>query len=254
MRYKVKGIGKRINTVRSGKYSLERNFVKKKELILSGGFYVTLLSILITLVSLVVAQSSEATTSNLNSQTNSNSQSDHPFYTVLEVIKSPRCINCHPTDDNPRQTDAQYDHLFGVVRGEANHGGVVLKCASCHHTENNPYSNVPGAPHWGLAPKSMGWLGLSDVEIARTLVDTSKNGGRDAEALVHHMTNDALVLWAWEPGEGREPPPVSFEDFSAALHAWLEQGAELPEEFQLADISTETTLETSSTEGAINGN
>jgi len=197
----------------------------------------------------VIAQSSDTN--------DSNSQSDDPFYTIMEVVTSPRCMNCHPTDDNPRQTDAQYEHLFGVIRGDANHGGPVLQCESCHHTENNPYSNVPGAPHWGLAPKSMGWLGLTDGEIARTLVDTSKNGGRDAAALVHHMSNDALVLWAWEPGEGREAPPVPLDEFVAALNAWLEQGAELPEEYQLAD-SNETletaTVEITPVEGTTNGN
>lgn len=219
---------------------------KGLELIFSTMFFALSFFILFGVV--VSAQTSGTVSSD------SSNQADHPFYTIMEVVTSPRCMNCHPTNDMPRQTDEQYEHLFGVNRGEANHGGPVLQCESCHQTENNPYSNVPGAPHWGLAPKSMGWLGLSsDAEIAQTLVDTSKNGGRDAAALVQHMSNDALVLWAWEPGEGREPPPVPLDEFIAALNAWLEQGADLPEEYQLADTpTTEVVLET--TEGATNGN
>ena len=207
---------------------------KHQDFIWLAGLLVAVLSILLFISTSVNAQSSESSVASVD-----------PFYTILEVVKSPRCMNCHPTDDNPRQTDAQYDHLFGVVRGADNHGGAVLQCESCHHEENNPYSNVPGAPHWGLAPKSMGWLGLSDAEIARTLVDVEKNGGRTAEDLVHHMSHDALVLWAWEAGEGRNPPPVSFDEFVAALNLWLEQGGELPEEFRLD--------ETANAEGVENG-
>lgn len=209
---------------------------KHKDLVWTGGLVIVMLGILILIGSNVTAQSSgSSSTDNVD-----------PFYTILEVVTSPRCMNCHPTDNQPRQTDAQYKHLFGVVRGVDNHGGAVLHCESCHHEENNPYSNVPGAPHWVLAPRSMGWLGLSDAEIARTLVDLEKNGGRTAEDLVEHMSTDALVLWAWDAGEGRNPPPVPFDDFVDALNLWLEQGAELPEEFRL-DETSETT------EGATDG-
>jgi len=211
--------------------------------------FVSIFIILMTFVMFGVVVSAQGSDGN---NSDSSNQDNHPFYTIMEVVKSPRCMNCHPTDDMPRQTDAQYEHLFGVIRGDSNHGGPVLQCESCHHTENNAYSNVPGAPHWGLAPKTMGWLGLSDAEIARTLVDTSKNGGRDAEALVHHLTNDALVLWAWEPGEGREPPPVPLDEFRAALNAWLERGADLPEEYQL--VESDEILEMTTAEGANNGN
>lgn len=153
-----------------------------------------------------------------------------PYDIVMSVITSPRCMNCHPTGDQPRQRDEQIDHLFNVVRGEDDHAGPVQTCDTCHHEENNPYSNVPGAPHWGLAPKSMGWYGLSNAEIAATLLDPEKNGGRSHEDLLHHMSEDALVLWAWEPGEGRTPPPVPHDEFVIALEEWLVAGAPIPQE------------------------
>ena len=149
--------------------------------------------------------------------------------TVLSVLRHPRCSNCHPSDDRPRQGDDQHVHLFQAERGPDNHGGRVQKCETCHHEENNQYSRVPGAPHWGLAPESMGWLGLSDEEIARALIDPARNGGRTFEDLIRHVTEDPLVLWGWQPGGSREPVSVSHEDFVSALETWLnEEGAEIP--------------------------
>jgi len=152
-------------------------------------------------------------------------RSDDPFDVVMSVLRSPRCSNCHPTDDRPRQTDLQTVHGLGVVRD-----ATVQTCSSCHHDVNNEYSRVPGAPHWELAPASMGWIGLSDVELAEVLLDPAMNGDRSHEELIEHMTDDALVLWAWDPGEGREPPPVPHDEFVAALNAWFDAGAPIPTE------------------------
>jgi len=141
-----------------------------------------------------------------------------------------KLLKTHPSDDRPRQGDDQHIHLNNVMRGEDNHGGPTQKCNTCHQSENNPYSLVPGAPHWGLAPKSMGWLGLSDAEIGQALVDTSKNGGRTTQDLYKHMTEDALVLWGWNPGGNRAPVKVPFDEFKAALQTWIDNGAHVPTE------------------------
>ena len=151
------------------------------------------------------------------------------FQTVLEVLRSPRCMNCHPSNDVPKVGDDRHPHLFGVMRGDDDHGGSVQMCSTCHQDENNEYSMVPGAPHWGLAPKSMGWEGLNDAELGAVLLDTSKNGNRTAKDLVKHMSEDALVLWAWEPGGERATPPVPLNEFKAALQTWLDNGAKVPE-------------------------
>jgi hypothetical protein len=150
------------------------------------------------------------------------------FSTILTVLKSPRCINCHPTTDVPHQGDVQRLHLFGVTRGLANHGGLVQKCGTCHQNENNDFANVPGAPHWGLAPKTMGWFGLSDAEIAKRLLDKNQNGGRSPQDLVKHMGNDSLVLWAWNPGKTRSKPPVELDAWRIVLKEWLDNGAAIP--------------------------
>ena len=150
------------------------------------------------------------------------------FSKILTVLKSPRCINCHPTNDVPLQGDVQRLHPFGVVRGGNDQGGLVQKCNTCHHAENNDFANVPGAPKWHLAPKSMGWIGLSDDQIAKNLMNKKLNGNRSPKDLVEHMAHDSLVLWGWNPGKGRKTPPVELAEWRIVLKEWLENGAAIP--------------------------
>ena len=150
------------------------------------------------------------------------------FNSMLKVIKHQRCMNCHPTDDRPRQNDDAHVHLFNVQRGEDDAGLSVMRCNSCHQKENNPYSNAPGAPHWKLAPKSMGWQGLTDAQLGQVILDKSKNKGRDVAALVEHMTKDSLVNWGFKPGAGRALPPLSQQEFAKAVHEWADNGAVVP--------------------------
>jgi hypothetical protein len=138
------------------------------------------------------------------------------FNKMMTVIRHPRCMNCHPSNDRPRQGDDAHVHLFNVQRGKDDKGLPAMRCNTCHQSENNTYSGVPGAPMWHLAPKSMSWQGLSDAQIGATIVDKSKNGGRDVNALVEHMTKDPLVLWAWTPGKGRGHSKIVFH-FSIKL-------------------------------------
>jgi mono/diheme cytochrome c family protein len=161
--------------------------------------------------------------------------SSESFDIMMKVLTHQRCINCHPSGDRPHQGDDSHVHHFNVQRGEDNHGLGIVACSTCHQSENNNYSGVPGAPHWGLAPKSMAWEGLSRVEIAQVMLDPEKNGGRSVEEVEKHLTEDPLVLWAFDPGlnnEGvpREAPPVSKEDFFAAVKQWVAGGAKIPNE------------------------
>ncbi len=156
------------------------------------------------------------------------------FDQMMEVVAHKRCVNCHPSGDQPNQGEDSHVHRFGVQRGDDGHGVAALSCHTCHQDENNNFSGVPGAPHWHLAPRSMGWEGLSKTEIARAMLDRTKNGGRSLEDIRNHLTKDALVLWVFDPGvnnEGvpREKPPVSKEDYIAAVNAWVDAGAPIPE-------------------------
>jgi hypothetical protein len=150
------------------------------------------------------------------------------FERVATVLESPRCMNCHPRGDRPRQGDDRHIHLMNVQRGPNDRGLPAMTCSTCHQDHNNDMARVPGARHWRLAPRSMGWSGLTHAELCRTLLDRSKNGDRGARALMAHMTSDQLVLWAWQPGEGRTRPALSTADLKLALELWVGAGTPCP--------------------------
>ncbi len=138
------------------------------------------------------------------------------FAPISAVLNHPRCMNCHPRDDRPRQGDDRHPHLQNVVRGADGLGFVNMRCTSCHGEENNLHSGLPGAPAWHLAPLSMGWQGLSDADLCTTLKDEKRNGGKTIAALVEHMEKDGLVLWGWNPGGDRAPMPLPLAQANAA--------------------------------------
>ncbi|UJH68770.1 hypothetical protein [Allomuricauda sp. SCSIO 65647] len=159
--------------------------------------------------------------------------SEEAFHKMMDVLTHERCVNCHPSDNVPKQGDDSHPHYFGIERGEHNLGYQATNCTTCHQTENNPYSGVPGAPEWSLAPHSMRWEGLDRFEIAESMMDPQRNGGRTPEETLHHLTEHELVLWAWTPGvdaEGnqRELPPVPLEEYREAVKKWFEEGHKIP--------------------------
>ncbi len=163
------------------------------------------------------------------------STSETAFDKMMDVLTHKRCVNCHPNDHIPKQGEDSHPHYFGMERGENNLGFAATKCTTCHQSENNDYSGVPGAPEWALAPASMKWEGLSRVEIAESMMDPERNGGRTPEETLHHLTEHELVLWAWEPGvdangNPRELPPVPKAEYIAAVKEWFEHGAVIPSE------------------------
>ncbi len=158
--------------------------------------------------------------------------SEEAFHLMMDVLTHQRCVNCHPSDNVPKQAEDRHPHRFGISRVNAE---GATNCGTCHGDTNNNYSGVPGAPHWALAPESMAWEGLDRFEIARSMIDRAKNGNRSADDIMHHLTEHELVLWAWEPGldaegQSREVPPVSKEEFIRAVKEWVEAGAIIPVE------------------------
>lgn len=150
------------------------------------------------------------------------------FGEIGKVLEHPRCMNCHPASDRPRQTDTRRPHEPLVVRGPDGHGAPGLQCATCHGAKNYDPAQVPGDPHWALAPASMAWEGKSLGQICAQLKDPARNGNRDLAALVKHVTTDSLVLWGWDPGAGREPAPGTSAQFGALMQAWVDTGAACP--------------------------
>lgn len=146
-----------------------------------------------------------------------------PWRLIASVLKHPRCLNCHPNTQFPRQGDDRHRHQQLVMRGAQNHGVPTLRCSTCHQQANSADGKVPGSPHWQLAPLSMAWEGLDDQQLCVAVKDRSKNGNRDLDALLHHMLEDPLVQWAWSPG-ARLKPTVDQAEFHAAVKAWAASG------------------------------
>jgi hypothetical protein len=164
----------------------------------------------------------------------SQAASDHEksvtaFKQVAQVMRSPRCMNCHTMTDFPRQGDDGRRHDQGVTRGEDGKGTAPMQCVACHRDTNSPDGYVPGATEWRLAPLSMSWEpARGDNDLCEGLLDKMRNGNREAKGIVIHMLNDALVQWAWVPGRGRTPPLISQEDFYGLLRLWESTGAVCP--------------------------
>jgi hypothetical protein len=161
-------------------------------------------------------------------------QSDKLFADIHRVLSHPRCMNCHPVGDSPRQGTDAHLHSPPVTRGAKDNGVAGMQCSTCHQTANYSASGVPGAPNWHLAPASMGWEGLSQGDLCRAMLDKTRNGDKDVKAIVHHLTHDALVAWGWAPGvdangKAREPVPVPKAEFNRIVNAWAKLGALCPQ-------------------------
>jgi hypothetical protein len=156
------------------------------------------------------------------------------FTKIQQVLQHPRCVNCHIPGDAPLQFDSGVTHAQGIVRGIAGMGAPGLPCSACHGERNPPTSYgahaPPGAPHWKLPPpnQKMAWQGLAASALCAVLKDPKQNGGRDLAALLKHISEDALVLWGWNPGGERAPVSVPHTEFVASFKTWMDAEAPCP--------------------------
>jgi len=150
------------------------------------------------------------------------------FTELGKVLTHPRCLNCHPAGDRPRQGEEGRLHQPRVERGADNHGVAALRCSACHGQANFEPGRVPGHPEWHLAPREMGWEGKTLGEICAQIKDPKRNGNRTLAEIVHHIGTDTLVGWAWAPGTGRRPAPGTQKEAGALVEAWVKTGAACP--------------------------
>lgn len=150
------------------------------------------------------------------------------FTELGKVLMSPRCVNCHPATDRPRQGDSARLHQPPVFRGADGMGLAAMRCNSCHGDANFDPARMPGHPMWHLAPPEMAWEGKTIAEICVQISDPARNGGRSLADLIEHIGDDTLVGWAWNPGVGRTPAPGTQEEAKALVKAWVDTGAACP--------------------------
>ena len=154
------------------------------------------------------------------------------FVSIVSVLKHPRCLNCHSTGDFPRQGDDGRIHIQNVRRGPDGRGKFGQKCTACHQEYNVAGLNLPpGAPNWHLPPASMPmiWEGRTPGQICRQIKDPKQNNGKTIAQIVEHVTSDKLVMWGWNPGDGRTPVPMPHDEFARRFQDWARFGAACPQ-------------------------
>jgi hypothetical protein len=193
-----------------------------------------LLSVAALLAAMIPAQASNAHSEGLASPQSFDAIGDTAarstalFSEAAKVLQHPRCMNCHPAGDRPRQGDTRRLHQPPVARGDDGFGLPAMRCQICHQAANFDPGRVPGDPGWHLAPREMGWEGKTVAQICEQIKDPARNGGRSLDDIVHHVGDDHLVGWAWAPGAGRQPAPGTQAQAGALLDAWVKTGAVCP--------------------------
>lgn len=178
----------------------------------------------------VVALDAAAQTQAVKPPAVNNSAAMAAFESIVPVLRHPRCMNCHSTGDYPRQGDDSHRHTMQVRRGPDGKGVNSVQCNSCHQEHNLiGLRTPPGAPEWHLPPPDMPmiWEGLTDHQLCELLKDPRQNGHRTVQLIVEHMSTP-LVLWGWQPGEGRSAISMPVSDFLARVKEWADNGAACP--------------------------
>ena len=184
----------------------------------------------VAVASLLLASSMKADpgASSAESGTSSDAAGLSAFRDIASVLVSPRCLNCHVPGQSPLQGDDSRPHGMNVKRGADGRGSPAMRCTNCHQSSNSEFAHAPpGAPDWRLpAPESpMAWRGLSIGQLCRAIKDPAKNGGRNLSSLLEHVTSDRTVNWAWNPGPGRNAPPLSHQQFVDKFNEWTASSA-----------------------------
>ena len=154
------------------------------------------------------------------------------FMQVYKVLMSPRCMNCHPSGDTPLQGDDSHIHTMNVIRGKDGTGVYAAKCSNCHQPTNVPGIHTPpGNPKWQLPPENMKMVfqGKTARQLALQIMNYSMNGHKNKQQLLEHA-RDTLVRAAWNMGEGRVPPPMTYTAFVSVWDTWIKKGGYAPKQ------------------------
>ncbi len=211
----------------------------------STGSYTMRRTGLIGLLLLGMAAVFYLTTTVTSSETKDDDDARAAFSDAYKVFMSPRCVNCHPAGDAPLRGEDSRPHTgLRLRRGLDGQGVFTLKCTNCHQAQNQQGLHMPpGAPNvladgsldsttprWHLpsAKTPMIFQGRTASQLCRQLQDRKQNGGLTGEQLIHHVATDPLVLWGWNPGEGRTKPPFTHDQFVASVKEWIGKGGACP--------------------------
>ncbi len=74
----------------------------------------------------------------------------------------------------------------------------------------------------------MVFQGLTPAQLCAQLKDPTKNGGKNLDQLLQHVSKDPLVLWGWNPGGDRKPVPIAHATFVENFKAWVDAAGACP--------------------------
>jgi hypothetical protein len=66
-------------------------------------------------------------------------------------------------------------------------------------------------------------------QLCLQLQDPQQNGNLSINEALEHVKDAPLVLWGWNPGEGRSAVPMSHAEFVKTMTEWVEKGAACPQ-------------------------
>jgi hypothetical protein len=75
---------------------------------------------------------------------------------------------------------------------------------------------------------------MTGAQLCAQLKDPARNGNRVLADLLHHLENEPLVKWAFDPGtrpngESRTTPPISHPALVREFQTWMNEGAPCPD-------------------------
>jgi len=194
------------------------------------GVIAVILSVIVLSSSAFKENNSAADVAGYKISSTDSTESVRAFLQVYKVLMSPRCMNCHPAGDQPLQGDDNRIHTMKTQRGKDGKGLYAAKCSNCHQPENTPGLHTPpGNPKWSLPPANMKMVfqGRTPRQLALQIMDYNKNGHKNKKQLLEHA-RDTLVKAAWNMGEGRTPPPLSYDAFLKVWDTWIQKGGYAP--------------------------
>lgn len=190
---------------------------------------------------------------------------DTAFEYLHQVATHPRCANCHGVEEEglhrPTVGDDRRLHPMNIsslnnlqLRVEDgkfvnNPSGNPVTCRGCHQdTNGKEFGMPPGAANdlmpgfvWHMPPARMKIeRDISPAKLCELWLDPASNsnlayrGGRNdmktfKKEFEHHVKDDPLVRWAWEPGLGRTSAPGTHSEFVSAMSLWIDAGAPCPQ-------------------------
>ena len=75
----------------------------------------------------------------------------------------------------------------------------------------------------------MAFQGRTPRQLALQIMNYNLNGHKTKEQLIEHV-RDTLIKAAWNMGEGRLPPPMSYSAFVSAWDTWIKKGGYAPKQ------------------------